>query len=639
MCGIVGAITKRKSLPIEEMLTCISHRGPDDSGVHTLHDNDFTVTLGQRRLSIIDLSPAGHQPMATPDQRYWITYNGELYNFPELKKELENCGHSFRSKTDTEVLLASHAQWGEDAVCRFNGMFAYALWDDREKKLLLVRDHAGQKPLYYAHLSDDGIVFASEIKSILASGLVRVAMNPKALPEYLGSLRVHAPQTMFEGILKLPAAHKLVWHNGSTRIEQWWDPLDSQRTFIGSRSEAVDTLHSLFRSAVKRHMIADVPVGAFLSGGLDSSVIVSHAIEHTRSPLTTFTTGFSDSDTAGEASGKNELTYARMLREKLGSALNYNEIILKPNVHDLLPHVIWHLDEPIADPATLNAYLICAEAKKQGITVLLSGMGADEIFGGYNHHLMAWHARHLDHVGSLGRSIIASTVSSASHLSVQALTAHLRYLQRKGRFLSLASEERTIGLMSWLTEQEVATLCSPDISPSGYLDAKKEAFRAHSDTNLLNRILYSDTKTFLSEHNLMYTDKMSMASSCEVRSPFLDREIMEFAFSLPPEYKIHGTSGKDIVKRMALKSLPRTIVTQRKSGFAAPIRAWKSELQTLASELLSPQADCMRYFRVDGVQTLIKDHAAGKDVSYQIWSLISFALWHRIFIEKKTGVL
>ncbi|MDO8490205.1 MAG: asparagine synthase (glutamine-hydrolyzing) [bacterium] len=637
MCGIVGAITKKSDLPIEAMLSCIAHRGPDDSGSMFFRSDDYGITLGQRRLSIIDLSPAGHQPMRTIDGRFWITYNGELYNFPEIKQELLALGYTFRSQTDTEVILNSYAQWGEAAIQKFNGMFAFALWDARYKKLILARDHAGQKPLYYANLPDSGIVFASEIKAILASGLIQPQVNTRAIPGYLGSLRVHAPDTMFEGIFKLEAAHTLVWQCGFTTIKRWWDPLRDAHPFTGSRSDAIDILDPLFRAAIKRHMIADVPVGAFLSGGLDSSMIVSEAAQnHCGTPLTTFTTGFSEADMASEGNGKNELTFARMLRDQLGNTLDYREIILQTNVAELLPKIIWHLDEPLCDPAAINAYLICQQAKAAGITVLLSGMGADEVFGGYNHHVTAWNMRHIDKFGGLGRSAITALLKAAQSLpKTPHLLPYLRYLERKGKFLTLPQDERTIGLMSWLMQNEVQSLLRTDISANSYLEKKFEHFNTHPEADLLNRILYTDCNTFLSEHNLMYTDKMSMASSCEVRSPFLDREIMEFAFSLPPEYKINGASSKDILKRLAVRSLPRALVYQRKSGFAAPIRAWKDTLQTLAKDHLDVTRSAMQYFNASGVRNLIEKHRTGEsDVSYQLWSLITFALWHERFIEK-----
>lgn len=631
MCGIVAAITKKTDLPLERMIDSIRHRGPDDRGCFSVHSKEHTVYLGHQRLSILDLSQAGHQPMTIGSLT--ITYNGELYNFPELKKELEALGHVFRTRTDTEVIVLSYRQWGENCVKKFNGMFALAIWDANEEKLFVSRDHAGQKPLYFTELPNNGgIVCASEIKALLASGLIEPRVNTSALSGYLAYLRVHAPDTMFKGIYKLEPAHSLVWRNGRYSIQEWWSPI-GRRSFAGSFKEACDELDSIFKRALARHLLSDVPIGAFLSGGLDSSLITFLARLKTSSPLSTLTTGYSIKDQQLERSKKNELTFARMLRDRLGSSINYQEIILQPDILTILPKMIWHLDEPIADPAEMNAFLICQEAHNRGITVLLSGMGCDEIFAGYNHHRVAWHTRSI----AIPRPLLSSMLTLARKVEKvkSPLSQYASYFTRKGQFLSLDEPERTIGLSSWLVSQEVQKLLAPDVYMATYSRSKQRHFDEYQDHDRLTRLLYMDFKTFLAEHNLMYTDKMGMASSCEVRSPFLDRECVEFAFSLPSSFKIRGSHGKYIVKKTAERYLPSELVYQKKSGFSAPLRAWTAEIQKMSAELLSPNALAMQYFDTDTVSRLVSQDRSQKD-DYTVWSLITFSLWHSIFIENKT---
>ncbi|MBI2632905.1 MAG: asparagine synthase (glutamine-hydrolyzing) [Parcubacteria group bacterium] len=644
MCGIVGVITKKRDVPIDVMTDIMTHRGPDDKGIFTDAFDDYFLSFGQRRLAIIDLSPAGHQPMPNEDKTLWINYNGELYNFLDVKHELISYGHIFRSKSDTEVILKAYEQWGEECVKKFNGMFAIAIWDKKNKKLFCARDHAGQKPFYYTVLLDGGILFASEIKAILKSDLITAEVNSDAIPGYLAFLRVHAPLTMFKNIYKLEPAHYFVWKDGKITQTKWWEPISETSTFYGSFRESCDQFDLLFKNAIKRHMIADVPVGAFLSGGLDSSLIVKLASEYSLYPMKTFTTGLKEKDLIQEKLNKNELYFARQLRDALKNKIDYREILLEPHLMNLLPKIIWHLDEPICDPAEINAYLICAAAREQNVTVVLSGMGGDEVFAGYNHHLASWYISYLDHLGIAGESIISFSQFIALHLpatKLSFLTPYLRYIKRKGKFLYSDKTARSIGLTSWQTDKEISQMLSVDLKNSTafryYQESKLRHFNRFPHLDLLSKILYTDFKTFLTEHNLMYTDKMSMASSCEVRSPFLDREIIEFAFSLPPHFKINRFRTKYILKKVAEKYLPREIVWQKKSGFFAPIRSWNKEIDVLAQDILSSShIKEMGYFDAQYITQLIRDHQENRnDTDYPLWSLLTFALWHRIFIEHK----
>ncbi len=636
MCGIVGVIS-RNTVSYKKMLASIVHRGPDDEGVFIQKLNEYSIVLGHRRLSIIDLSHAGHQPMPNESKKLWITYNGELYNFKDIKRDLERLGYKFNSHCDTEVILKSYQQWGVDCLQKFNGMFAFAIWDSDEKKLFLARDHAGQKPLYYSILPDGGIIFASEIKALLASDILESKVNIYAIPEYFSFSRVHAPQTMFQNIYKLESAHYLTWENSHINQKQWWDPLVSHNVFQGTLQEASGELNTLCLKSIQRHMIADVSVGAFLSGGLDSSLITTIATKLSQQPVKTFTTGF---DQKNDTSIKNELQYARKLYALLGKRIDYNEILLDSNIVELFQKIIWHLDEPIADPAELNAYVICQLAKKHGITVLLSGMGADEIFGGYNHHLILAHSRYLKRFKGLHNilSTFASLFPFSKNTSFQNF---IYFLKRKDKFFNEDINVKFIGFTSSFIDEDIINIFHPDIKENyrngKYKESKLKYFNTYQSIDLLSRVLYTDFKTFLPEQNLMYTDKTGMASSCEIRSPFLDREIVEFAFSLPSQFKIHNFKTKYILKKVAENYLPREIVWQKKSGFAAPIHVWKKEIQNIAHELLSPShLNDMGYFNKNSVQTIIREHAVGvNNRSLLLWSLITFAQWHKIFIEKK----
>lgn len=644
MCGIVGSITK-KDVPFARMLESIRHRGPDDGGMITKHWNDYRVILGHQRLSIIDLSHAGHQPMTNQAGSLCVSYNGEIYNFQEIRTELVHRGYTFRSKTDTEVILHAYHAWGEDCVRRFNGMFAFALWDDRAKKLILSRDHAGQKPLYYALLSDGGIIFSSEVKAILASRLIVPEVNRDCLPEYFATLRVHAPFTLFKNIFKLEPAHTLVWRSSKTEKYPYWDPFDStsERSTLGD-SDAIEELDSLLKKVVKRHMIADVPVGAFLSGGLDSSLIVKLAHEGASSRLSTFTIGFEEIDRKREGAAKNELDYARELQSSLSRSIDYHEIIIRSDVLDILNTVVWHLDEPIADPSAMSAYLLCKEARSHGITVLLSGMGGDEIFGGYHHYLLARYLALID------RSRIPSSLLFALLFRISAfIPSRIRfpgsnivnYIRRKGAFLCEQGDNKYVGITSWHSREDLANLFphteNNSIAITSLLEAKQRFFENCPSDDIVTKLMYVDFMTFLGDHNLLYMDKMGMASSCEIRSPYLDREVIEFAFQLPPRLKIKKAKTKYILKKVAERHIPKSIVWQRKSGFSAPIRAWNEKLfETAQNILFSDSMKNEEYFNMETVKALTtRRQSEHVDHSYLLWSFIVFGVWHDMFIKKR----
>jgi asparagine synthase (glutamine-hydrolysing) len=642
MCGIVGAITKNPNLPIKKICDTMSYRGPDDEGTFSTKSGDFFIYLGHRRLSIIDLTTAGKQPMSDMTGMTWIIYNGEIYNFKELRERLEKKGYVFKSRTDTEVIIAAYNEWGIDCLQKFNGMFAFGIWDQKKQQLFLARDLAGQKPLYWASLPGKGIIFASEIKAILKSKLVNPEVNTDALPGYLAFLRVHAPQTMFKNIYKLESGSYLLWQGGEIKQGVWWEPVQTKNHNSRLKiNELENRLEYLLIESIKRHMISDVPVGAFLSGGLDSSLIVALASRFTEKPLKTFTIGFSKEDLKKEGSRKNELIFARQIRDILGSKIDYNEIILKPNILELLPKVAWHIDEPICDPAAINAYLICKAAREGGAKVLLSGMGGDEVFAGYNHYLAGWYIRYFDKfwpVSKLFLNLVKSLASLFPNFENSTLYPYIRYLKRKGKFLDQNPGFRYIGMSSWLMPEEVATILSPDLKfeYQKFWWSKLRHFQKFPEKDLLWRMMYTDFKTFLADHNLAYTDRMSMAVSCEVRAPLLDRELVEFMYQLPPEFKIRNFKTKYLLKKTAEKLLPKEIIYQKKSGFAVPIRAWFSELKPLMDDLLSPKMiEKDGYFNSQAVEKMIKRTIEGKqDFSYQIWALLMFKLWKENFVKE-----
>ncbi len=643
MCGICGTAGFAERDLLERMTGLMAHRGPDDRGVFVAPDGMFG--LGNCRLSIIDLSAAGHMPMSNEDDSVWVTYNGEIYNFPSLRAELEALGHRFRSRTDSEVIVHGYEQWGLDLLRRLNGMFAFALLDCRNRpaKLLLARDRLGIKPLYYTTFNGR-LIFASEIKAILSTPGVPREMDLGSLHRYLAFLWVPGPETMFKKIYKLPPGHYLAWRDGQYSIHSYWDIRFEPTTIKGER-ELASELREVLSGAVERQMISDVPLGVFLSGGLDSSTIVALASQIASEPLKTYTIAYRPEDSALEQSDE-DASSAREVAEWFKT--EHHEIVVTPHIADLLPQVIWHLDEPVADPAAISTYLICRAARPE-VKVLLSGQGADEIFAGYRVHLADRLARLLR---VIPRPLRNGPANSVVNLLLQmkdlipgmrtglTLAAH-RYLSKLLAGVDFDPELRYVFLRSYYTDAQELALYKPGLraalSDVVAGDRHLAYFANTMDGSFLNRMLYVDLKTFLPELNLTYSDKLSSAASVEVRVPFLDNKVVQFMSRVPANLKLKGLKGKYLLKQGLEGTLPAKIIRRRKAGFGAPIRTWlRRDLRAMVDDILSDDAIRHRgYFEPSAVRAMIaQDREGREDNTFRIWALLTLELWHRTFIDQ-----
>lgn len=642
MCGICGMVGDNDVKKLEAMTNVMAHRGPDDAGIYVSNKGQ-PVGLGNRRLSIIDLSEAGHQPMCNEDGTVWLSHNGEIYNYRELRQELVERGHVFRSNTDTETILHLYEEYGLELCKKLVGMFAFALWDEGKQRLFLARDRLGIKPLYYT-LTSTGIVFSSEIKPILQSGAVVPEVDLDALNYYLTFLWVPGPLTMFKGIRKLLPGHYLVWQDGQLSITQYWD-LQPMAAGSDTRSEAeiCEELLCRFSKAVERRMISDVPLGAFLSGGLDSSAVVAMMTGLSENCVDTYTMGLSDDDRVFDRQPP-DIYYARLFAETFGEKINYHESFVRPDIVSLLPKVIWHLEEPIADPAAITAYLICKWAKDAGDTVLLSGMGGDEVFAGYSRHVAG---AFLEGPGNLIAGLLPSVLKIIpTHFYAErsnVLMPYLRYLRRISKHLDLPGDRRYVGISSWLADGERLRLLKDDVRDSCKGMDVRDIHLAHmkkfDGADPLSRMQYVDIKTFLVDLNLTYTDKMSMAVSTEVRVPFLDHELVEFAFAMSPKFRLNRTTRKFIIKQAFRDILPKAILHRGKTGFGPSARAWiMRDLRPMIKDLLSPERlNHNDYFDSTGVWETIQANWEGRgDYSLVVWALLTFEIWYGMFMEGKS---
>jgi asparagine synthase (glutamine-hydrolysing) len=647
MCGIAGLISVHPENRIAAMLQSIEHRGRDDEGTWTsaiIDGAGQALCLGHRRLAIIDTSSAGHQPMLSADGRYVITFGGEIYNYRELRSQLESKGHLFRTETDTEVLLNAFSEWGTDCLRRLNGMFAFAVWDNQEQTLTLARDRVGIKPLYYcqtgaANGGGGAFVFASEIKAILASGLLRAAMNLEALNQYLTFLWTPDPHTLFEGVWKLPPGHFLTVRDGRLKVSEWWDISFDEIEEGRSESWWRDRVYETLDRVVGLEMVADVPLGSFLSGGVDSSAIVALMKHHGQGhQVSTYTVGMEAKDLRFDIM-PDDVVWARRVGELLQT--DYHEIMLQPDVASLLPKLVYHADEPIADPAMLSSFLI-SQAAREELRVMLSGMGGDEVFAGYPRQLAMKVAGALDPVPKLLRRPVMHLLATAlPGARPGKLTAPLRNAKKFATSAALDFEERYLGFGTYFTDRMKDQLYADDTrqATSG-LDAYREHrryFARVKNAAPLNRLLYVDLKTFLPCLNLAYTDKTSMAANLEVRVPFLNHELMELAARMPADLKLRGLKRKYILKRAAEKLLPKEIVWRKKAGFGAPIRSWlRGPLKPLVDDLLSAETVSRRgLFRPEAVQQIIDANRSGReDFSLQVFQLLTLELWQREFQDK-----
>lgn len=629
MCGIVGKLSLN-SMPVEEplirrMCASMAHRGPDDEGVYVRGP----VGLGMRRLSIIDLA-GGHQPISNEDGTIWIVFNGEIYNFQELRAELEGRGHRFATNSDTEAIVHLYEEMGEACVTRLNGMFAFAIWDTRHQRLVLARDRLGQKPLHYA-LTNDSLLFASELRSILEEPTFERRVNLLALHQYLKLWYVPNPLTMFEGIKKLPPAHVLVYENGQERLERYWD-LDYAHKLSLSDGEWAEQVLAILEDAVRIRLISDVPLGAFLSGGIDSSLIVALMSKYSNQPVKTFSIGFDDDD-------YNELPYARQVAQYLNT--EHEDAIVRPDAADVLPKLIWHYGEPFGDESCIPSYYV-SQLTRQHVTVALSGDGGDESFGGYPripHHLAFSPANALRGllVGEV-KDVLKSQSPLTSALNPTRWRDFWQELSYRTKEIMDPMDRYTHNWIVWKNgaRQPFTTMAQAAIAGQRVLSPFETVWQRTQSWDPMDRLFYLDMMTYLPDDLQVKMDIASMATSLEVRAPFLDYRLVELAASMPVRLKMDQARTKILLRQIAEPMLPPEIGARGKMGFSMPIHRWLAgDLKPMVEDLLLDTTARQRgFFQPNVVQNLISDHAAGThDYSRNIWLMLGFELWARTFLD------
>lgn len=627
MCGIHGILRfdgqPVSSAELSAMGTVTAHRGPDDEGQYI----DGNCGIAMRRLSIIDLA-GGHQPLSSGDGRLWLVCNGEIYNYRELRAELIAGGYRFKTGSDSEVMLHAYDAWGDAFLDRLNGMFDFALWDGRRRRLVLGRDRLGVKPLYI-YQDRQRLAFASEAKALLALPGVDPALDEAALPSYLHLGYVAAPQTIFRGIRKLPPATTLVVEDGQVSEHRYWRVparIDRHRDEAGW----IAAVRERLEESVRMQMVSDVPIGAFLSGGIDSSAVVAFMARHSEQPIRSYAIGFE----GGEAEALyNELPYARRVSGLFGT--EHHEIVVRPDVVGLLPSLIWHMDEPLSDTAFLTTYLV-SQFARQDVKVILSGVGGDELFGGYRRYLGGHYAERFARLpGWLRRSAtgVARRLPSDRHSGL------LNTLRLAKGFLAsteLDPDDRYRSYLQVLDRAAVAGMLLGGAEGADPLDA---AFAAAGDGDELNRMLAVDAETQLPDDLLLLTDKMSMAVSLECRVPLLDHELVELAAAMPASIKVRGGRLKHVMKGALAGILPDDILNRKKRGFGTPMGAWlKRELAPLLRRLLAPEVLRDRgLFRPEAVAALIRDHEGNRvDGTDALIALLNLEVWSRIYLDRRS---
>lgn len=632
MCGISGLIGIRDQNTIEKMIKVQIHRGPDDSGIAILSRTP-PVYFGHNRLSIIDLSSKGHQPMFNEDKSLCIVYNGEIYNFKEIRNELEQYGYSFFSNTDTEVILKAYDLWGTKCLNKFNGMFAFAIFDKRRKKIYLARDRIGIKPLYYWS-NNDKFAFASEIKALLQIREVRekLSLDIEAFVAYISLLWTPYTSTPFTTIKRLPQGSymELDITTGKYTITRFWQ-LDIKNEKL-SLNETAKKVLSLLTKSVKRRMLADVKVGAFLSGGLDSSAIVTLMTKNTTKQVEAFTIASSEDDQKIEAM-IDDYRYAARLANYL--KLNLHKIkISAEETSRLLPKVVYHLDEPIGDPAAINTYLMAKLAKERNVKVLLSGQGSDEIFGGYRKYLACiLLEKYKRIVPSYIQFMLNKIVEKLPVMIRNRGIRQIRWLKRL--FLDKPNDIFGIyySLCLFTDFSRLSKILEKDIIKY-FTDRIHRFFFDSVKGSFLDRMCYTDTMLFLPGLNLNYCDKATMAASVECRVPFCDHELVEFAFSIPENYKIKNFTQKYILKKALENLLPYDIIFRPKMPFSSPLRSWvKKGLKELINEYLSKKRlKKQGFFNYKGIYELIEEDRKGiRDNAHVIYGLLTMQIWMEIF--------
>jgi asparagine synthase (glutamine-hydrolysing) len=631
MCGICGQVVKEKGGTasrelLEAMCECMRYRGPDDEGVFM----DAAVGLGHRRLSIIDVA-GGKQPLSNEDGTIWIVFNGEIYNFKQLKAELLAKGHRFTTNTDTEVIVHLYEEEGKACVERLRGMFAFAIWDRPAGRLLLARDRLGQKPLFYAD-TPGGFFFASEAKALLQCKGVDTGLDTLAMHHYLSLRFIPQPSTMFRGVKKLPPAHTLLYENGRFEIERYWDLSYAPKSGMGEK-ELVRALEELLLEVVELHLVSDVPLGAFLSGGIDSSLVVAMMSKVSPRRVKTFSIGTLEED-------YNELPYARMVAERYGT--EHREFIVKPDIVNIIPKLIWFMDEP-TDPFAISVYYVARETRKY-VTVALGGDGGDEAFGGYDRYFGNRFVDYYQKIPSGLRKVLVGPLvgripESYKRKSLAQKVGWLETMaaENDGRRYALSmSYFRFTGQMKdrLYTKRMKGEVAATD--PADALLLFYDSDRARSP---VDRMMCTDTMTRLPEYTLLILDRMTMASSLEGRSPYLDHPLIEFMARVPWELKLKGRTLKYLARELAKEYLPEPLLRRDKQGFGFPLARWlRKELAPMTREFFSNSRLAQEgYFRRDVMQELLEEHIAGKaDHHARIWTLLNLEIWFRLLQDRRS---
>lgn len=621
MCGIGGFSWNDEALA-KAMAAQITHRGPDQEGIFCCDE----MSLVFRRLSIIDLSDNASQPMSNEDESIHLVFNGEIYNFQELREELEQKGHRFKSRTDSEVIIHAYEEYGLKAINKLRGMFAFAIYDQRRKKLLLVRDRIGIKPLYYT-FANGRLLFGSEIKSILQDPLVERRVNYQALYDYLGFEFVPAPQTMFAGIHKLPAGHHLVFENGNIDVQQYWDLNFQSSGQLPSFDDAVEQLRDHLDAAVKSHLVSDVPLGVFLSGGLDSSCLVALMRKHISGPLRTFTIGYEDKSFS-------ELDYAEIVARHCET--DHQVLLLDALNADYVEKTLWHLDEPMTDLSTVPLYLLCKQAREH-VTVCLSGEGADESFAGYDRFKASRMNNYFRLIpGPLRQQVIGRLTGMLPDQPQK--KGAINMLKRFVEGANLDPEGRHLRWQYFLNKSLEQQLFQQSFREGITMDPFRqirELNKKCNATDQVNREIYLDMRFMMTDSVLMKVDRMSMASSLEIRVPLLDHVLVEFLASLPGSWKLNGMTTKYIFRKALDGLLPDTIVNRGKQGYSLPVKhLLRGELKQYMIDRLHNSAVIRETMDRDYIDRLIAEHCSRKqNHNHVLWALLNVAIWHDRFFR------
>jgi len=647
MCGIAGGVWTKPELALDEatltrMLNALEHRGPDDSGIwFSSRENGSRAALGHRRLSIIDLG-GGHQPLCNEDGTIWIAFNGEIYNFQELRESLITKGHRFKTETDTEVIIHLYEEYGVDCIEHLRGMFAFSLWDENRQRLLLARDRIGQKPLFYRHDSEQ-LLFASELKAILEVPGIQRKVDPEAIDLFLTYQYVPHPRSILSGFSKLPPGHRAIWENGSLTVESYWSPAYAEGSKFTSADEGSrdvpsnswtkqqwqQRLREVLTEAVRLRMRSDVPIGAFLSGGVDSTIIAGLMQSLSDVPIHTFSIGFPVKEF-------DEREFAREAAKHLGT--NHHEYVVEPSALETLPKLIWHYDEPFGDSSAIPTMYL-SDVTRKLVTVSLSGDGGDELFCGYNRYHAVALAGRTDWLPPFVRSIFGWKLWQ----QIPTSTKQKSFGRRAKRFLGALGQSpeqrylRWIGIFDSDLRQQIYTPAFRS-TLAGYDSSEfiRDAYRLCPDRDFVTRTTCADVLSYLPCDILTKVDIASMAYSLEARSPFLDHHVAELAARMPIELKYEAGRGKQILIETFSDLIPKSIQTRKKMGFGVPIDHWfRNELRSLVEEtLLTERCHDRGYFEPKELKRLVHDHLSGRwDHSYRLWNLICLEQWHRVFID------